>query len=147
MDIVRPIRTFYKNNSYILTIQVDLTKSSLAIPILRHDANIIAKEFFKKFVWVHIAPIFVWVHIAPISIVSDQSSDFLRKVFTSCCKLLKIKKFHTSTYHPQADGTLECSHRTLAEYLRHYVDKPTRLGRICSFCDVCLQHHAIFNFV
>jgi len=23
--------------------------------------------------------------------------------------------------------------------------EPTRLGRICSFCDVCLQHHATFD--
>lgn len=54
---------------------------------------------------------------------SDQGSDFLSKVFSACCKLLKIEKFHTSAYHPQADGALERSHRTLAEYLRHYVDK------------------------
>lgn len=56
MDIVGPIITSYKNNSYILMIQDDLTKYSLAIPIPRHDANTIAKEFVDKFVCFHGAP-------------------------------------------------------------------------------------------
>jgi len=30
---------------------------------------------------------------------------------------------NTSLFHPQTNGSLERSHRTLAEYLRHYVDK------------------------
>lgn len=114
LDIVGPITTSYRNNSYILTIQDDLTKYSLALPIPKHDANTIAKEFVEKF---------VCFHGAPKCIVSDQGADFLSKVFSACCKLLKIEKFHTSAYHPQADGALERSHRTLAEYLRHYVDK------------------------
>lgn len=89
MDIVGPITTSYKNNSYILTIQDDLTKYSLAISIPRHDANTIAKEFVEKF---------VCFHGVPKSILSNQGSDFLSKVFTSCCKLLMIEKFHTSVY-------------------------------------------------
>jgi O-acetyl-ADP-ribose deacetylase (regulator of RNase III) len=114
MDIVGPITTSYRNNSYILTIQDDLTKYSLAIPIPKHDANTIAKEFVEKF---------VCFHGAPKSIVSDQGADFLSKVFSACCKLLKIEKLHTTAYHPQSDGALERSHRTLSEYLRHFVDK------------------------
>jgi hypothetical protein len=37
--------------------------------------------------------------------------------------LLKINTVNTSPFHPQTNGSLERSHRTLAEYLRHYVDK------------------------
>jgi len=37
--------------------------------------------------------------------------------------LLKINKIQTTTYHPESNGALERSHRTLAEYLRHYVDE------------------------
>ncbi|KAL4088948.1 hypothetical protein QTP88_024026 [Uroleucon formosanum] len=71
MDIVGPITTSYKNNSYILTIQDDLTKYSLAIPIPMHGAN--TKSLSKN--------------------------------------------SYVSTEHQNP------SHRTLAEYLRHYVDK------------------------
>ncbi|KAF0737726.1 igE-binding protein-like, partial [Aphis craccivora] len=43
--------------------------------------------------------------------------------FTEVCKLLKINKVNTSPFRPQTNGGLERSHRTLAEYLQHYVDK------------------------
>lgn len=39
------------------------------------------------------------------------------------CKLLKIKKLQTSGYHPETNGALERSHKTLKEYLRNYVNK------------------------
>jgi len=43
-------------------------------------------------------------------------------MFTNVCKLLKISKVQTTAYHPESNGALECSHRTLAEYLRHYIN-------------------------
>jgi hypothetical protein len=47
----------------------------------------------------------------------------MSKIFKECCKLLHIKKINTTAYHPQSNGALERSHRTLAEYLRHYVNE------------------------
>ena len=40
----------------------------------------------------------------------------------SICKLLKTIQIQTTSYHPQANGSLERSHKMLAEYL-HYVDE------------------------
>jgi len=114
LDIVGPIETSNNGNSFILTIQDDLTKFSSAVPLPNHTANTIAKAFVEHF---------VCHHGIPKSIVTDQGSDFLSKIFTACCKLLKIKKFNTTAYHPQSNGALERSHRTLAEYLRHYVNE------------------------
>jgi hypothetical protein len=56
-------------------------------------------------------------------ILTDQGTEFLSNTFKEVCKLLKINKINTSPFHPQSNGSLERSHRTLAEYLRHYVDK------------------------
>ena len=42
---------------------------------------------------------------------------------TTCCKLLKIKKISTTTYHPQANGSLERNHRPLTDYLRIFTQK------------------------
>lgn len=36
-------------------------------------------------------------------------------------RLLKVKKIQTTDFHPESIGSLERSHRVLAEYLRHYV--------------------------
>ena len=59
----------------------------------------------------------------PESLISDQSTEFLSRIMSETCKLLRIKKICTSPYHPQSNGALERSHRTLGDYLRYYVDK------------------------
>lgn len=43
-------------------------------------------------------------------------------IFKSMCKLLKIKKINTTAYHPQSNGALERSHKTLVEYLRNFTN-------------------------
>jgi hypothetical protein len=35
--------------------------------------------------------------------------------------LLKVKKIQSTAFHPESQGSIERSHRVLAEYLRHYV--------------------------
>jgi hypothetical protein len=47
--------------------------------------------------------------------------NFLSEVFKNTCKVLRIKKIQTTTFHPESNGGLERSHDVLAEYLRHYV--------------------------
>jgi len=42
-------------------------------------------------------------------------------IFLKTYKLLKIKKIQTTAFHPELNGSLERSHRVLAEYLRHYL--------------------------
>lgn len=46
----------------------------------------------------------------------------MSSVFKGICRLLKIENLQTTAYHPQSNGALERSHKTLAEYLRHYTD-------------------------
>ncbi|KAL4089038.1 hypothetical protein QTP88_024116 [Uroleucon formosanum] len=85
-----------------------------SIPLVNHTANSIAKAFVENF---------VCHHGIPESIVTDQGQDFLSKIFTACRKVLQIDKIKTTAYHPQSNSALERSHRTLAEYLRHFVDE------------------------
>jgi len=114
LDIVGPLITTEAGNTYILTMMDDLSKYSLAVPLENHTANNVARAFVEGF---------VCVHGLPETILTDQGTDFLSKIFAEVCKLLKINKINSSPYHPQTNGSLERSHRTLAEYLRHYVDK------------------------
>jgi transposase InsO family protein len=65
----------------------------------------------------------VCIHGIPETILTGQGTEFLSNTFKEVCKLLKINKINTSIFHPQSNGSLERSYRTLAEYLRHYVDK------------------------
>jgi len=114
LDIVGPLDTSRNGNRFILTIQDDLTKFSTAIASPNHTANTIARAFVEHL---------ICLHGVPDAVVTDQGPDFLSKVFTSCCKMLKINKLTTTAYHPQANEALERSYRTLAEYLRHYVNE------------------------
>jgi len=114
MDIVGPLPVTHKGNKYVLTMQDDLTKFSIATPMVCHEANTVGHSFVNSF---------VCIHGIPESIVSDQGSEFLSKIFSEVCKLLKISKFNTTPYRPQSNGALERSHSTLGNYLRHYVDK------------------------
>ncbi|KAL4135986.1 hypothetical protein QTP88_007560 [Uroleucon formosanum] len=114
LDIVGPLTVSEKQNSYILTIQDDLTKFSSAFPLHSHDAQNVAKALVEGF---------ICQHGIPEIILTDCGTKFLSKLFKECCKLLEIEKLNTTPYHPQTNGSLERSYRTLAEYLRHYVDK------------------------
>lgn len=114
MDIVGPLTKSYNGNVFILTLQDDLSKFAWAAPMPNHEANTVAKFFVTQF---------VCLHGLPQSLVTDCGTEFLSKVFKEVCQLLKIKQTSTSPYHPQSNGSLERSHRTLAEYLRSFVNK------------------------
>lgn len=114
MDIVGPLTKSYNGNVFILTLQDDLSKFAWAAPMPNHEANTVAKFFVTQF---------VCLHGLPQSLVTDCGTEFLSKVFKEVCQLLKIKQTSTSPYHPQSNGSLERSHRTLVEYLRSFVNK------------------------
>jgi transposase InsO family protein len=55
----------------------------------------------------------------------DISSDYgasSSETFKSACKLLGIKRFHSTSFRPQWNGSNECSHKGLIEYLRSFAD-------------------------
>ena len=81
LDIVGPLITTLVGNNYILTMQDDLTKFSLGVPLPNHQANTVAEAFV-----IH----FVCQHGLPQSILTDQGTEFLSDIFTEVCKLLKI---------------------------------------------------------
>jgi len=93
-----------------------LTKFSKAIPLANQEAATVAREFVTKI---------VFEHGLPEKILMDQDTNFTSEMFKNTCKLLKIEKIQTSTYaanFSESNGALERSHRTLAEYLRHYIN-------------------------
>jgi hypothetical protein len=114
MDIVGPFPKSHKGNIFILTLQDDLSKFAWAVPMINHEANTVAYHFVTQF---------VCLHGLPKSLVTDCGTEFLSHVFKEVCQLLKIKQTSTTPYHPQSNGSLERSHRTLGDYLRSFVDK------------------------
>ena len=59
---------------------------------------------------------------APAQLHSDQGRNFESQVFTEMCKLLGIEKTRTTPLHPQSDGTVERSSRTLEHQIVSFLN-------------------------
>jgi transposase InsO family protein len=116
LDIVGPLPETQKGNKYLLTYQDDLTKYVGAIPIPNQEAETVARAFVQYI-------ILRFGMNGNMSVLSDQGSNFQSELFTNVCKMLKIKKQRTSAWHPESNGSLERSHRTMKEYLRTVVNE------------------------
>ena len=75
----------------------------------------------------------------PSIILIDQGSNFMSDVFKRICKLFQIEKLNTAAYHPESNGALEKSHKTLIIYLKNYVNtKPLNWNQWLPFaCFMC----------
>lgn len=113
-DIVGPLLITSNGNKYLLTFQDGLTKFSKAIPIPNQEAATVAKKFVTNI---------ICKYGIPNAVLTNRSTNFVSEMVKNVCKLLRINKIQTTAYHPESNGALECSHRTLAEYIRHYVNK------------------------
>jgi len=92
--------------------QDELSKYTVAVPISQKDALTVARVFVEK--------IILKCGI-PQTLLTDQGSNFLSQLFANVCKLLRVKRIKTSSYHPQTNGALEWAHRILVENLRCYI--------------------------
>lgn len=112
LDVVGPLPITESGNRFILTAQDDLTKYSLANAIPNHESLTIAKTLTKTITKFGI----------PVSILTDQGSDFTSQLMKDLTNLFKTKHITSTPYHPQTNGSLERSHLTLKDYLKHYIN-------------------------
>jgi len=136
LDIVDPLAVTTNGNKYMLTFQDNLTKLSKVIPFANQEAATVAKEFVTKI---------VFEHGMPKKILTDQGRNFTSEMFKNTCKLLKIEKIQTSAHHPESNGALERSHRTLVEYLRHYINGE-QTDWVAPLCHVHLQYYSALSY-
>ena len=112
LDLVGPLSKTVQDNKYLLACQDNLCKYLIAVPITDQRANEVAKQLAEKI-----------ITIFGISnmIVTDQGTNFMSDVFKRICKLFKISKISTTAYHPESNGALERSHKSLLNYIKSYI--------------------------
>jgi hypothetical protein len=98
-----------------------------AYPIPDATAHTIARYFLEKI---------CFTFLFPKELLSGLGANLVGEVMTEVCKLLKVKRVMTSSFHPQCYGALERCHRTLAENLALYVndlhnDWDDYVGAVC----------------
>lgn len=139
LDIVGPLPKTLIGNMYILTIQDELSRYALAIALSSTDAPTVAQAFVECY---------VCTYGIPDSILTDCGTNFLSDVFKNMCKLLDIEKSKTTPWHPQTNGYLERSHKTLKTYLRSFVDKDNNWDKLLCYATFCYNTtvHTSTNF-
>lgn len=114
LDIVGPLpEAGTAKLKFILTLQDDLTKFSVAYPIRSTTAEETSECLLH----------FISMFGLPKIILTDQGTNFTSELFKTTCEFLKIKQLWSTPYHPQTQGALERSHSTLKEYLKSYVNE------------------------
>ncbi|XP_054762005.2 uncharacterized protein LOC129268475 [Lytechinus pictus] len=109
IDIVGPIHPMTENkNRYILTIVDYATRYPEAIPLPSIETERVAEALVSVFTRVGI----------PKEMLTDQGTQFTSDLMKEVSKLLSIRHFTTSPYHPAANGLVERFNGSLKQMLK-----------------------------
>lgn len=114
LDLVGPLSRDEEGNTYILTLQCELTKYVEAYPLPNKETVTVAKALVSNF---------ILRYGLPKMIATDRGTEFMSDTMTQVCKLLKIDKINSTAYHHQSIGALENTHKSLRNYLRIQCDE------------------------
>lgn len=112
-DTVGPLTKTNNGNRFILTLQCNLSKYVILIPVPTKEANVLAKAIVDNF---------ILTFGSFLQLRTDQGSEYNNEVIEKICKHLEIKHTLSTAYHPQSIGALERNHRCLNEYLRSFTN-------------------------
>jgi len=113
LDIIGPLPITEEGYKYLLTCQDNLSKYVIAVPLKDQTVNQVATKLVERI---------ICIFGIPSIILTDQGSNFMSDLFIRICKLFRIEKIHTTAYHPESNGSLERTHKTLVTYLRCFID-------------------------
>src|SRR5215472_6848877 len=97
-------------NVAVLVITDRATRFCLGIPIRDKTAQTVAKAFIDN--WVK-------VFAMPEAIMTDGGPEY-KEVWEEIYKMLKIKHFTTTPYHPQANGLVESKNKMMIQILEKH---------------------------
>lgn len=122
MDIVGPLEETTHGNKYMLTMQDLLSKYSIIAPLTGITSMDIADALLKRL---------IYVYGAPKAILTDQAANFTSVLLKNIAKLCKVKKYVTTSFWPQANGSIERMHHSLTEWLKNYTNKVREWDEWC----------------
>lgn len=115
VDTVGPFNKSHRNNRYAVTIQCDLSKYIVVIPIQNKEAHTIAKAIVENFMLIFGTNI--------KAIRTDMGTEYKNTLFENINKYLNITHITSTAYHPETIGALERSHKSLNEFLRIFCNE------------------------
>nr|VZI46665.1 unnamed protein product [Spirometra erinaceieuropaei] len=114
VDIVGPLPYTTSGHRYILVLVDYFTKWAEAIPLQRQDAASVTNALLKE-----------WVcrYGAPFSLHSDCGANFESHLLREVCDLLLIHKTRTTPAHPEGNGQVERTNRTIINILKAFAEE------------------------
>ncbi|KAK8913989.1 hypothetical protein KSP39_PZI024103 [Platanthera zijinensis] len=109
IDLLGPLPLASGQRKFIIMAIDYFTKWIEAEPLAK-----ITEENAKQFVWKNIVCRFG----IPAVIITDNGTQFTGKSFTKLCEDLKITLRHTAVSHPQSNGQIEVTNRTILKGLK-----------------------------
>ena len=109
MDIMGPMPQTSRRNRYILVLVDYFTKWCEAVPLTEIDAITVANAVLSHWIC-------RWG--APNQLHSDRGTNFESSLMLEICRALKIDKTRTTAYHPQGNGLVERTNRSIKTMLR-----------------------------
>jgi len=114
MDVTEPYMLTPRKNKYLLTFIDHFTRYAGTFPIPDQTAETYARIYAAQI---------VTPHGTGSKLITDQGRAFMSTFFSETCKILGVRKIHTTIYHPMSDGNLERWNRSL-----HYINASHKLG-------------------
>ena len=88
----------------ILVITDHFMRYAMAFVTKDRTAKTVARVLYK---W------FIIIFGAPAKLLSDRGANFTSRLVEELCSMFGIQKCHTTSYHAQCNGQVECFHQTL----------------------------------
>lgn len=125
-DVMGPLPVTSNGNKYIVVITDLFSKWVEAFPIQSTDTKTLATLLVNEVICRYRTPLYLHC---------GQGTNFTSNLKAAVCKLLSIELTHTSSYHPQGNGQVECfnqtSEATLAKMVSdHQRDWDSHLPRV-----------------
>ncbi|KAA3672721.1 uncharacterized protein DEA37_0013979 [Paragonimus westermani] len=114
VDVIGPVPRSRMGNKYILVIVGYFTIWCEAFPMPIQEAPIITSLFVNE-----------WVARfgKPIELHSEQGAAFESRLLEEVCRTLRIHETRTTPYHPQSNGLVERTNRTVMTILRAFIEQ------------------------
>ena len=59
-------------------------------------------------------------HSTPRALLSDRGTEFMSRIMSELCKILEVKRLHTSPFHPATNSSVERMNAIIAQSIRVY---------------------------
>ncbi|MEM7069993.1 MAG: DDE-type integrase/transposase/recombinase, partial [Pseudomonadota bacterium] len=126
VDYLGPLPQTEQGNKYLLVFSDYLTKWPEVFATSDQNSDMVARILTEEI---------ICRHSAPRQLLSDRGANFLSKLVQEICRMCDTRKINTTAYHPQTDGLVERSNRTLMDILSKMVSENQRdWDRHLPFC-------------